>query len=218
MVEVRLDTKYIQIYWKVEKLHRLKSQPIFSEASQTKCCEPFDFPTGISGFLHVNGNYPWPLFLSTTRSCVSFRVSLANFLSRYPPNEELYRRLNLEKTADIPPRHRWFPSETTSEKRAHKFHTYDTPLPRSGWYFWLVVPRGKLACEQTLCLGKGWKNRASLSSRFFHSFPKQRACSHAGGKFASTNQKHYPNLDSEASSVWNICARFSDVISQGNPW
>ena len=32
------------------KLHRLKSQPMFSEASQTEWHEPFDFPTGISGF------------------------------------------------------------------------------------------------------------------------------------------------------------------------
>ena len=29
---------------------RLKSQPIFSEASQTEWREPFDFQTGISGF------------------------------------------------------------------------------------------------------------------------------------------------------------------------
>ena len=35
-------------------------------------------------------------------------------------------------------------------------------------------------------------------------------------KFASTNQQHYPNLGSDASSVWNFCARFSDVISGGN--
>ena len=35
---------------RVEKIHRLKSQPIFSEASQTGWREPFDFPTGITGF------------------------------------------------------------------------------------------------------------------------------------------------------------------------
>ena len=33
-----------------------------------------------------------------------------------------------------------------------------------------------------------------------------------GWKFASTNQKHYPDLGSDASSVWNFCTRFSDVI------
>ena len=30
--------------------------------------------------------------------------------------------------------------------------------------------------------------------------------------------RHYPELGSEASSVWNFCARFSDVISRGNQW
>ena len=38
------------------------------------------------------------------------------------------------------------------------------------------------------------------------------------GKFASTNKNHYPHLGSDASSVWNFCARFSDVISRGNQW
>ena len=37
-------------------------------------------------------------------------------------------------------------------------------------------------------------------------------------KFASTNQKHYPDLRSDASSVWIFCARFSDVVSQENRW
>ena len=30
----------------------------------------------------------------------------------------------------------------------------------------------------------------------------------------SANKKHYPDLDSVASSVWNFCALFSDVISR----
>ena len=34
----------------------------------------------------------------------------------------------------------------------------------------------------------------------------------ARGKFASANQKHYPDLGSDASSVWNFFARLSDVI------
>ena len=37
-------------------------------------------------------------------------------------------------------------------------------------------------------------------------------------KFASANQKHYPVLDSDASSVWHFGARFLDVISEGNQW
>ena len=34
----------------------------------------------------------------------------------------------------------------------------------------------------------------------------------------STNHKHFPNLGSDASPVWNFCARFSDVILWGNKW
>ena len=33
-----------------------------------------------------------------------------------------------------------------------------------------------------------------------------------------TNLKHYPDLGSDASSVWNFCARFSDVIWRGYQW
>ena len=35
-----------------------------------------------------------------------------------------------------------------------------------------------------------------------------------GSIFASTNQKNYPDLGSDAPSVWNFCALFSDVISR----
>ena len=35
--------------------------------------------------------------------------------------------------------------------------------------------------------------------------------------FPSTNQKHYPDLGSDASSVWNFWARFSDVIFAVKP-
>ena len=38
------------------------------------------------------------------------------------------------------------------------------------------------------------------------------------GKFDSTNQKHHSGLGSDVSSVWNICARFSDVVWRGNKW
>ena len=34
----------------------------------------------------------------------------------------------------------------------------------------------------------------------------------------ATNQKHYSDICNDMSSVWNFCARFSDVISQGNQW
>ena len=35
---------------------------------------------------------------------------------------------------------------------------------------------------------------------------------------ARPNQEHYRDLGINASSVWNFCARFSDVISRGNQW
>ena len=36
------------------------------------------------------------------------------------------------------------------------------------------------------------------------------------GKFDWNNQKHYPDLSSDASSVWNFCACFLKVIWWGN--
>ena len=33
-----------------------------------------------------------------------------------------------------------------------------------------------------------------------------------------TNQRLNPDLGSDASSVWNFCSRFSDVIWPGNQW
>ena len=35
-------------------------------------------------------------------------------------------------------------------------------------------------------------------------------------KFSSTNQKLYRDVCTDTSSVWNFCARFSNVISPGN--
>ena len=50
----RSTTEYTQISWTEKewkkKLHRLKTRPIFTKASQTEWREPFDFPAGISGF------------------------------------------------------------------------------------------------------------------------------------------------------------------------
>ena len=46
-------TKYIQInrFKRAEIFHHLKSQPIFSEASQIEWHKSFDFPTGNFDFL-----------------------------------------------------------------------------------------------------------------------------------------------------------------------
>ena len=43
---------------RVGKLHCLKSQIIFSEASPMEWHKPSDFPTRISRFSHVNGKCP----------------------------------------------------------------------------------------------------------------------------------------------------------------
>ena len=53
--------------------------------------------------------------------------------------------ITYKKTDDISRCHHWFPREMTSDKRAQKFHTNDASLPRSGKFFWLVVPRRKFA-------------------------------------------------------------------------
>ena len=39
-----------------------------------------------------------------------------------------------------------------------------------------------------------------------------------GWKFASSNQKHYLELGSDKSSVWNLRDRSSDLIIEGNLW
>ena len=38
------------------------------------------------------------------------------------------------------------------------------------------------------------------------------------GKFASANQKHYPDLGSDISSVWNFCACFAGATLQVNQY
>ena len=50
--------------------------------------------------------------------------------------------------------------------------------------------------------------------QFQYTSPLVVAC----GKFASANQQHFPDLGSDASSVWNLQAPFSNVISRGNQW
>ena len=86
--------------------------------------------------------------------------------------------VDLEKTDDISRRHQRFAREMTSEKLVQKFHVNDASLPRSGYCFWLVVPRVK---------------------------------------FALTNQKHYPDLGIDTSSVWNLCA-LSQTSFRGWRW
>ena len=51
-----------------------------------------------------------------------------------------------------------------------------------------------------------WRRTLSRSGWYFF-FPRD-----------TTNQKHYPDLGSDTSSVWNFCACSPDVISQENHW
>ena len=62
----------------MEKLHRLKSQPICSEASQTEWREPFDFPTRISGF---------PTKMASTPNITHVR-NLSRALTSFEKNNE----------------------------------------------------------------------------------------------------------------------------------
>ena len=36
--------------------------------------------------------------------------------------------------------------------------------------------------------------------------------------FSQETHCYHPDLDNDTSSVWNFCARSSDVISRGNQW
>ena len=64
-----------------------------------------------------------------------------------------------EKTADTWRRHHWFPRQMTSEKRAQKFHTDDTSLPRFG--YWRVI-RMEFAPKPSLKGTGPWKVRSGL--------------------------------------------------------
>ena len=56
-----------------------------------------------------------------------------------------------------------------------------------------------------------WGRSADIPN-WWRSLPRSGSCSWLAmsrRKFATANQKYYPDLGSEASSVWNFCARFS---------
>ena len=56
----------------------------------------------------------------------------------------------------------------------------------------------------------------SCNSKFHVNLTQIWVVSLIGWKFASSNQKHYPDLGCDTLSVWNFCAHFSDVISRRN--
>ena len=79
--------------------------------------------------------------------------------------------------------------------------------------------------------GANWANLKTLPRVYWHVQNEPGTCSGnkplvfiglkdwlvvLQGKFALTNQKHYLDLGSDVSSVWNFCSRSSHVISGGN--
>ena len=86
-------------------------------------------------------------------------------------------------------------------------------LPRVLWFSTsiegrgqgVIMPSPRLSPELVAWENSWWRNTIQIWVLFL-------ICR----KFASTNQKHKPDLGSDASSVWNFYVPFSDVILQRN--
>jgi len=68
-----------------------------------------------------------------------------------------------------------------------------------------------------------WRSKSYLSSLNHFSSPRKQPTLRLMTRwivreFVSTNQKHYLDLGSDASSVWNFCSRYSDVVLRGFKW
>ena len=61
------------------------------------------------------------------------------------------------------------------------------------------------------------RNERKNSIQMMHHYPDLGRASDWLNQFVA-NQMLYPDLGSDASSVWNFCTRFSDVITPGNQW
>ena len=66
---------------RVEKLHCIKTKPVFLKPSQTGGGEPFDFPTKISGVSHINSKHPCILCHSLLCQFRSDTVSIPIYYS-----------------------------------------------------------------------------------------------------------------------------------------
>ena len=100
---------------------------------------------------------------------------------------------------------------------------------------------GKITPVHALLFFRAFTEKTADISRRHHWFPRERTSEKRaqkfhtddailtrsryclwlvvpGGKFASANQKYYPGLGSDTSSVWNFRARLSDVILRGKKW
>ena len=73
----------------------------------------------------------------------------------------------------------------------------------------------------TGCHAKWLLSNNCKNSMLMTSLPRSGYCFwlfKANFSYGTTNQKPYPNLGSDASSVWNFYNGCFDVISQGNQW
>ena len=63
--------------------------------------------------------------------------------------------------------------------------------------------------------GQKFQDRNRLLILMMRHYPDLGSASDWLKKF-SANHKHYQDLGTHLSSVWNFCSRFSDIISWGN--
>ena len=61
-----------------------------------------------------------------------------------------------------------------------------------------------------------WETSVEILYSMMRHYPDLGYADLIGWKLASSNQKHYQDLKSDASSVWDFCSRFLDVISRRN--
>ena len=78
----------------------------------------------------------------------------------------------------------------------------------------LHKPQPRQSREQKQLAYRDAGTREENSIAMTHHHPDLSSPSHR--LKLSTNEKHYPDLGSDASSVWNFCSCSSDVISRGN--
>ena len=88
---------------------------------------------------------------------------------------------------------------------------------RTGWII-LSLRKQLTFCDATTGFPAKWclRNKPRNSLWMVYHYPDQGSTSDRLKQ--TTNQKHYSDLGSDTSSVWNFCALFSDAILRGNQW
>ena len=123
----------------------------------------------------------------------------------------------MTRTADIS-RHNWFPRELTSEERAqkargkHSIRLSVSKLSLSHWSSQLFGLRVPLSTDvPVLLLNQPYNIPMTCRYPDLSGAPDWSCCV---GNFLQPIKRDNPDLGSGTSSVWNFCARFSDVISR----